>query len=198
MAGKKIWVTAGIAAFIYGIYHFTILKKSVEFLQYSLSGLKFRIKGLQPEIIFSIQIFNPNTISVPVKEFFGVIKKDDAILADFRNVEPIELGAKETKVIDVSAKIHALTIIMQIIRGQKFNSVHIDAMLKTGMFDMPIQKDLSLSSLAGVGEIGRLQNQWNQLRPKRYITNGFQKGFLQYMPHKFHRLHPIQMRGTAI
>ena len=193
MASKNLLWGVGIAAVMYAAYRVANLKKSVEFFQYSLSGLKFRIsKSLQPEIIFSIQVYNPNQTNIPVNDFFGVIKKDDRILASFKNLSSISLGGKETQSIDISAKINVLSVVMQIIRGEKINTLTIDAMLKTGFFDMPVKREVSLSSLSGTRDIGRMYNRIYRVRPRRP-----QKAFLQYQPIK--NFEPVYtMQGSIV
>jgi LEA14-like dessication related protein len=184
MANKRIFWGLGIAAVVYAAYRTANIKKSIEFFQYSLSGLKVRFnKVLQPEIIFSIQVYNPNLTSVPVNDFFGVIKKADQVLASFKNISPINLGGKETQVIEVSAKVNLISLVLKIIAGGKLDTVTVDAILKTGFFDMPIKKEISLSSLSGTDEIGRLrqrlQNGPKALAPVRHY------GFLQYSNIKY-------------
>ena len=185
MASKNLLWGVGIAAVMYAAYRVANLKKSVEFFQYSLSGLKFRIsKSLQPEIIFSIQVYNPNQTSIPVNDFFGVIKQGDKVLANFKNLSAISLGSNETQTIDISAKINVVSVVMQIIRGQKINSLTVDAMLKTGFFDMPVKKEVYLSTLSGTGEMGRMYNRANWTRPSRLKRPPVQSSFLQYQPMK--------------
>jgi len=181
MTSKNFLWGAGFLALLYGAYRVSVLKRSVEFFQYSLSGLKFRVKSLQPEIIFSIQVYNPNQTAIPVNDFFGVIKQGDRILANFKNLSAINLGGKETQRIDISAKINVLSVVMQILRGQKINTLTVDAILKTEMFDMPIRKDVSLSALSGTEEMSRTNNLlMKTMGPRTKQRTPVQSSFLQY------------------
>lgn len=180
MANKKIFWGLGIAAFVFAAYRTINFKASVAFFQYSLGGLKFRMKGLTPEIIFNIQVYNPNQTSIPITSFFGVIKKGEQILANFENLNPVTIGEKATSSIDVSCRIKLLSVILNIVRGQSLGLLTVEGMLKTTLFEMPVKKDVSLSSLAGTQEIGRLTRKMNSRFPVRMRPVKMQSGFLQY------------------
>ena len=180
---KKLLWGLGIGALIFAAYRASALKSGVEYFQYSLSGLKFKISNLlQPEIIFSLQVYNPNTVKIPMNDFFGVIKNDAGqTLANFQNVTPVEIEARATSTVAVSCKVSALSVIMQIIQGKKIASLMVDGILKTSMFNMPIQKTVSLSALSGTeNNIGRL-NRLMEMKKKSMIRPVVRYGgFLNY------------------
>ena len=178
MASKKIFFGVGIAAVLLAAYQAFNIKRSFAFFQYNLSGLKLKIKGITPEIIFSIQIYNPNQTSIPITDFFGVIKKGDQILANFRNINAVTIGSREYTTIDVSTKVSLLSVALQVIRGVNLGTLTVDAMIKTAMFDMPIKKDVVLANLAGINNVGRTKIYYPRQRRKAAIVQP--TGFLQY------------------
>ncbi len=149
MNNKKILVGSGVAALVYLGYKAWNVKRSIGFFQYSISSVKVSLKNiLQPQIIFGIQIYNPNKTGVPVNEFFGTIKYGNAILANFKNVGQINLSGNETKVVEVAARVSALSLLAQIVAGKNYKAVQIDGIIKTGFFDMPVTKNVSIAGVS--------------------------------------------------
>jgi LEA14-like dessication related protein len=180
--GTKWLIGGGVLAAAYAVYKTMNIQKSIEFFQYSITGLKFKVSNiLKPEVIFDISVYNPNKTAVPVTSFFGTIKSGATILANFNNVSAITVGGNQQSTISVSAKINALTVILKLISGSKITSVIVDGMLKTSLFDLPITKTVTLSSLSGTDdEIGMIRRQAARNRLKRQPKKGLR--FLQY-PH---------------
>lgn len=174
MKNKTLLIGAGVAAAVYLGYKAVNVKNSVAFFQYSISSIKVSLKNiLQPQIIFGVQVYNPNKTGVPVNEFFGTIKYGNTLLASFNNSSPINLSGNETKVIDVTARVNALALLAQIIAGKAATTLKIDGMLKTGLFDMPVSKTVSLTGIAGINEeVGRQKFIQRFLNNKNNYTPG--------------------------
>jgi LEA14-like dessication related protein len=150
MNNKKLLVGGGIALLAWLGYKSWNVKRSIDFFQYSISSIKVSLKNiLQPQIIFGIQIYNPNKTGVPVNEFFGTVKYGNTLLANFKSTGQINLSGNETKVVDVTARVSALSLLAQIVAGKSYKAVQIDGMIKTGLFDMPISKTVNLSAVSG-------------------------------------------------
>lgn len=144
MANGKLLLGLGALAFI--SYRVWNAKESIKFFQYSFSGVKFGMQGISPVVTLSVKVYNPNRTGIPVNEVFGVIKAPDGgILANFKNVNAIQLAGNESAVIDLRSEVNALGIIIRLIQGKlQLPFVRIEAMLKTGLFDMPLNNQVSL------------------------------------------------------
>ncbi|MFZ4056971.1 MAG: LEA type 2 family protein [Ferruginibacter sp.] len=146
----KLLVGLGLGLVGYVTYRSWQLNNTIKFLQYSISGLKFRINNiLQPEIIFSISVYNPNRTSIPVNDFLGQITAGNNVLASFKAAKPINIAGEETQTIQVSARVSAIQLVRQIFNKQKLESIQIDGIIKTGFFDLPVKRTVSIS---GIGE----------------------------------------------
>lgn len=194
MNKKKVLVGAGLLAIIYATYRSFNLSKSIEYFQYSITGLKFKISNiLKPEIIFAISIYNPNRVSVPVQSFFGTIKSGNTVLANFSSASPININGNQQSTIDVSARVNALTVLGNLIRGKKISSVVVDGMIKTGLFDLPILKTVSLSALSGIGdeEIGNVMRAHREMDLRKRMAHPRHYSFLNNVKCNTiqHRLH---------
>ncbi len=120
------------------------LNESIKFFQYSFSGVKFAFSGASPIITIGLNVYNPNLTGVPINDVFGVIKAPDgSVLANFKNVSPIQLAGNETATIQLRCTVNALSVVLKILRGTKIPHVNIEAMLKTGLFDMPLKSQVS-------------------------------------------------------
>ena len=176
MANKKPLFVFCLAALMFAAYKSWNIKESIKYLQYDISGLKIRLKNLlQPEIVFAITVYNPNKTAVPVQSFFGnIINGNGMLLGSFRSESQINLAGKESQTVDVSARVSALSVVMQIIQKKKIENVKMQGMLKTGFFDMPFQKIVSLSDLGGgqVGHINKsslnMENNFRRVHPGRH------------------------------
>lgn len=156
MNNKILLIGGGIAAALLLANKTWAQKESLKYFQYSLSGVRFNLKNLiSPEIIFSIRVFNPNSMTIPVNDVFGNIKHEGSNLASFRNTEEITLPGRTEKVINISSRINALSILTKIITKTKVGSVEVDGVINTPMFSMPINKLVTLSSLAGTDDDGK-------------------------------------------
>ena len=194
MKNKTLWLGAGVAALVWATYKSWNLNQSIKYFQYSLSGLKFRFKNiLQPELVFSINVFNPNQVSVPVKAFFGTIRNGSSIVANFNSEGEVNIDGQRSATIDVTARVNAFGVILNLIQRNKIESLQIDGMIKTGLFDMPFQKNVAVPSLSGIGNIGKWN--WKTLaamrRAKKPKRKG--KGFLFIK----RRGLPLPVAGTA-
>lgn len=150
-SNKTILIGAGAAGLGYLLYKSWNVKKSVDFFQYSISSLKVSFRNiLQPELIFGIQVYNPNKTGVPISEFFGTINYGSVLLANFRSTGPIVLAGSESKVIDVATRVSVMNVLAQIFAGTSQPNVVVNGMLKTPFFDLPIKKTVSMSSISGV------------------------------------------------
>ncbi len=176
MGNKKLW-GVGLALAAFAAYRVWNTKESIKYLQYQISGVKFRAPSLfSPEIIFSINVYNPNRVGVPVNSFFGTIKQGGNVIANFESTTPILLQGNQTQVIDIKASVKAISLILAVIRKQiNLKAVQIDGMLKTGLFDMPIRKTVNvLDGLAGINATGH----------RRINKQNWQSGFLNYRMQK--------------
>lgn len=172
MANKKLW-GVGLALAAFAAYRVWNTKESIRYLQYQISGVKFRAPNFfSPEIIFSVNVYNPNRVGVPINSFFGTIKQGGNVIANFESTTPILLQGNQTQVIDIKASVKAISLIMAVIRKQiNLKAVQIDGMLKTGLFDMPIRKTVNvLDGLAGTDDVTGL--------PRH--NNVWRHGFLHY------------------
>ncbi|MBC7509661.1 MAG: LEA type 2 family protein [Ferruginibacter sp.] len=143
---KSKYIVGGLAALLVGYAYSKTneIKNTIKFLQYSVSSVKFRMKGLVPEIIFGIKIYNPNKGAVPVNEFFGTISDRGTLIASFKNSEPVNLNGGEENVITIAARISAIALIAKIASGKLAKTVQVDGVIKTPFFSMPVQKEVSL------------------------------------------------------
>jgi LEA14-like dessication related protein len=134
----------GLGVLVWAGYRAWNMNESIKFFQYSFSGVKFSMNGLSPVATITLNVYNPNRTGVPINDVFGVIKAPDGgILANFKNVSPIQLAGNETATIQLRCTINALAVVLKIIRGTKTPHVNIEAMLKTGVFDMPLKSQVS-------------------------------------------------------
>jgi LEA14-like dessication related protein len=189
MANKKIW-GVGLAIAAFAAYRVWNTKESIKFLQYQIAGVKFKAPNIfSPEIIFSINVFNPNKTGVPVNSFFGTIKQNGNIIANFENTTPITLQGNQSQVIDIKANVKAISLILAVIRKQiNLKAVQIDGMLKTGLFDMPIHQTVNvLQALSGVSDNtidNARRNYMSRMAPffSRKMNNSrrIRTGFLNY------------------
>lgn len=177
MDGKNKVLLGGLVAYA-GILFLKYKQAPItlKFFQYSLKGLKFKLsKTLVPEVIVSIEIFNPNRGAVPVTDFFGTISSKGVVLANFRNTEPVNINGSEQSTITVSAKISAAALVMKIINGSLTGVLDIDAVIKSNFFTMPIKKqfDLKTGTISGFKRIRQnLKQAHTQIfHKKRFIKN---------------------------
>lgn len=189
MDNKKLLIGAGVAVAAYLGYKAWNVKHSISFFQYSISSIKFSFKNiLQPQILFGIQIYNPNKTGVPVNEFFGTIKYGNTLMASFNSAGPINLSGNETKVIDVVARVNALSLVAQILAGKSYPTVQVDGMIKTSLFDMPLSKTVSTSALSGadINAVGKMRHRFfnSAAIPVTHLQKimARQRSFLQYQP----------------
>jgi LEA14-like dessication related protein len=194
MANKTGWlVGAGIVALVFAAYKSSGISKSLNYLQYQIAGLKFNFKNwLQPEIIFSISVTNPNDTGIPVEKFFGNVKNGSSIIANFNSTSPISLAGGETATIDVSAKVNALSVAMQLLNGSKVKSLTIEGLIKTGFFDQKFTKEVAIPGMLGSVEDRVGMFQWFRKNKKLKTAikvkkpfwfrhnSFFNHGFLQY------------------
>jgi len=176
----------GLAAAAFVVYKMWNTKESLKFFQYSISGVKFRMNGFTPEIIFAVDVYNPNKTSIPVQAFFGNIKQGTNVIATFNNTNPITIGENTTQTISITAKVKAFSLVMAIINKQvNLHKVDLEAMVKTGFFAMPIKTTIDvLPGLAGTddeieGMGARRQMLWGKKKAmvKKFPKTAY-KGFL--------------------
>lgn len=174
---KKGWLLlgGGLAAMIYAGYKGATQQETLKFFSYSISGIKVKLTNLlSPQIIFAVKVFNPNRTAIPITDFFGNINTNNGTrLATFTNTEAVNLTGQTESTINISARVSALTIIAQLITGGKISSVVVDGIIKTPVFQMPVQKTVTLSSLSGTEEIARVSWQERRFKSKACKCPGF-------------------------
>ncbi len=145
---KGKWLGLGIlAAAMFTGYRIWNTNESIKYFQYSLKGLSFNLKNiLQPEIIITLSIYNPNRTSVPVNDLFGVLKLKGLILANFKNTEPLNISGQETKDVVLRTRLSVLSVASSILNKTSFTEMQIEGMIKTGLFDLPISKTFNYKS----------------------------------------------------
>ncbi len=197
MKNKTLWFGAGLAALVFATYKSWNLNQSIKYFQYSLSGLKFRLKNiLQPELIFSIDVFNPNQVSVPVQAFFGTIKNGGSVVANFNTNSAVNIDGQRSANIEVAARINALGVIWNLIQKKQINSLQIDGMIKTGLFDMPFQKTVAVPALSGISDklMKNLKNRCScKPRMVKPARNWNRNPFLQHSK----TMAPVAVTGTV-
>lgn len=180
MQSKKL-IGVGLAIAAIAAYRIWNTKESLKFLQYNMSGVKFNFKNpLKPELIFAIEIFNPNRAGIPITDFFGVIKQSNTIIANFRNLQQVTLAGNQNHTIEVVARVNAINTVLSILRNKNLKFVTIEAMLKTGFFDMPIKKTINV--LEGIGNIQSANfNRMHRIKRRSFLNRSFStNSFLQY------------------
>ncbi len=193
MTGKNtMWMGLGAGVLLYAAFHAASVKRTIKFFQYNISGIKFNLANLlKPEIIFSVEVFNPNRTSIPVTSFFGVIKHQDTILANFKNNVPVNIAGNETEYVAVSAKVNAITVLLSLIRGKKIKVLTVQGVMKTPMFDLPIANTIDLSTgkaISGIGNNLHISRPHMFSKCKKRFENIKPSGFLNYGNHHSHHI----------
>jgi len=132
------------------------IQQAVKFFEYKIHSLKLKWTNiLKPEIIVGVKVKNPNSVSIPITSFNGTISGAGAVLASWNSTEDISLPAHEEKLVQLSAKINALSIISNIINKKSFIKTQVEGLLTTPFFSLPVSAtlDLSAAGLAAVNGI---------------------------------------------
>jgi LEA14-like dessication related protein len=171
MSSKNILWGGLAAAVVYAGYRVWNLNKSIEFFQYSIGWPKIKPGIITTEITMPVTIYNPNKTGVPVNEFFGTLKNSSGVLlANFKSISPVKLGGNETSTVQVRSQVNTWASIVNLLKAGSLKEIQVDGIIKTGLFDMPVSKKITIDALAG----------FNQQR--RNISSS---RFLHYSNHKY-------------
>lgn len=136
-----------IALGLWASYRVWNVKESIKYFQYGITGLKFNFSNiLKPLVTFSVQVYNPNKTSVPINQCFGTITYQNQQLATFNTTDQINISGQETVIIPVTARVSALSVVTALLRKTTASDIFIQGMIKTSLFDFPIQKTIPLKS----------------------------------------------------
>ena len=194
MKGKGIFILAGAAAVIYAISRNAKgLQQSIKYLQYRIAAVNFKISW-SPTIVFKIGLYNPNDTAIPITGLFGKILSGNTTVATFNATNAVTVTPNKEEILEVSANISALTLVMKIISGQTMKFITIDGVLKTTLFNQDFNKTIDVTQpVSGVGTAG--VPWWKNLNPSKKKLSAmqlmkawkkarkagkFKGGFLQY------------------
>lgn len=147
MAKKGLLLGGAVVAAILVGLKVASTKKSLEMLQYTLQGIKASFKNpLNPILTFTLRIFNPNQVPVPVQNVAGSITLlSGSTIGTFFNQDPIDISGRETANVPISVRINAFQAILSIINKDSFAVIKIDGVIKTAGVQVPITNKITLT-----------------------------------------------------
>jgi LEA14-like dessication related protein len=180
--GKNFLLFGVLSAVAYAAYKSSQVKENLKYLHYDINRLRFNLKNiLKPEIIIAVELFNPNSITIPVTDFFGQIKAGSDVLAHFKNLQAVNVPPRSSTQFEVSTKVSALGLLYKIIKGQSFATIDITGQMQTALYSLPLQKSINIKeAISGMPVKRKPLKQPMASWSKRKLRQRPKAGFLQY------------------
>mgnify|MGYP001163287135 CR=1 FL=1 len=175
------------------------IQQAIKFFEYKLHSLKLKWTNiLKPEIIVAVKVKNPNHVAIPITSFNGTISGAGTVLATWASYEDIHIGAGEEKLVQLSAKVNALSVISNIINKKSFIKTQVEGLLNTPLFSLPVKAtiDLGATGITGINGVEDMEEYSDEMAVGflgRKYRRRFHKrfGFLK-------RLNPTPIQKSAV